>query len=139
MDSWDRPNQSSLRDAAPSSPSLSRTTIQRHPSLQGQSETQIPFVSSTEPHDTQPPSPDVASNEPALWQLGRHSYYAPNTGYNQQSTSLGGDPAIGFTEKNGHGRGGPEMNKVDEAGLRDVEEELHRGLQARQVRMQLVL
>jgi hypothetical protein len=143
MDSWGRSNLSSLRDAVSSSSSLAPTSIQRQPSLQEQSETQIPFVSSTEPHDTTPPSPDVVSNEPALWQLGRHSYYKPSNEYDQQPKSLSGQPVFGFTEGDGHGRASPghphpQVNKVDEAGLRDVEEELHRGLQARQVRMQSV-
>lgn len=84
------------------------------------------------------------SNEPALWQLGRHSYFVPRTGHDQQSTSPSERAVFGFTERDGHGRGGPgygepQVDKANEAGLRDVEEELHRGLQARQVSVQSVL
>jgi len=134
----------SLRDAVSESSFLVPATTQRQPPPQGRSETQIPFVSSTEPHDTPPPSPDVLSNQPALWQLGRHSHYISSTGYNQESTSLSGQPVSGSTEGDDYGRARRsharlQVNRADEAGLRDVEEELHRGLQARQVRMQLVL
>ena len=130
------PNPNSPRISVSESETVPPATIQRQQPLGGQSETQMPLFLSTEAHDTVPPSPD-ALNEPALWQLGRHSYYMSSTGYHQQSTSLSGQPAADFTEGEGYG-GGPrypphQVNKVDEAGLRDVEEELHRGLQARQV------
>ena len=132
-----RPNPNSPRVSVSESETVPPATIQGQPPMHGQSETQIPFVSSTEAHGTLPPSPD-ASNEPALWQLGRHSYYKSSTGYHQHSTSFSGQLVVDFTEGNGYG-GGPRYpphqvnSKVDEAGLRDVEEELHRGLQARQV------
>src|SRR5258707_7034581 len=113
MDS--EPNPNNPRVSFSESEPVPPATIQRQPSLQGRSEAQIPFVSSTEAHDTIPPSPDDVFNKPALWQLGRHSYYKSSTGYHQQSTSFGGRPIVEFTE--GDGRGGPgypphQVNKV---------------------------
>jgi len=135
MDSSDSDRYSVSESGAP--PTATRIQGQPPP-LREQSETQIPFVSNTELHDTIPDSPDLVSNEPALWQLGRHSYYLSSTGYDQQSTGLAGQPVL---EGDGQGPGHAQhqVSKLDEAGLRDVEEELHRGLQARQVRVQLIL
>lgn len=128
MNTWGRPNLSSPRYSVSEPETLPSTTNQRQPPRQQQLETQIPFVSNPELHDTALSPSSVVSNKPALWQLGRHSQYIPGTGYDQHSTSLSGQPGRGGI---GHAR--DRMEKFDEAGLRDVEEELHRGLQARQV------
>lgn len=132
------PNTNSFRVSVAESDSLPAATLQRQPL-----ETQIPLALHTEPYDDIPTSPDTISNEPALWQLGRHSYYRSSTGFDPQPTNFSEQPVVGFTKGDSHGlgpgRAPHQLNKVDEAGLRDVEEELHRGLQARQVKMSSVL
>jgi len=125
------------RHSQPSSP-----TIQRQPSLrhQDQSDTKIPFFSSTGSplHQTFPPP--VVSSEPPLWQLGRHSLYKPSTGHDQKSSTISGQPIFGYSEGDNYGRWDFErvqhqVDKFDESKLIDVEGDLQRGLKARQVRL----
>jgi len=113
------------------------TTTQRRPShRQELSETQIP-------RHTIPP-PASVPNLPAPWQLGRHSYYIPGTRHDQQLPTLSGQPGPGHLE----GDGGEmwqnvhvqhQMNASGEQPVHNVEdnveEELHRRLKARQVRL----
>jgi len=81
MDSWGRPNPNDHRLFVSETDSRPSPPIQRQPSLrQQQSEAQIPL------HVTTPPPPAVSTNEPALWQLGRHDQYKSSTGHDQQSS-----------------------------------------------------
>jgi hypothetical protein len=124
MDNWGRSNPGDRHNY------VSSTNPQQQPfHLQEQS--------NTSPHHTIPP-PAFVSNTPALWQLGRHSLYIPSTPHDQQLSTLSEKPILSYSEGDGNGQWDPErvqrqLNRFDEADLRDVEEELHRGLRARQV------
>ena len=155
MDSWGGPNPSDRRhhvSETDSLPSPTTTTIHRQPSLQQslrreQSETLIPFVSSTAtpPYPTSPrspPPPAASKNEPALWQLGRHSIYKSSIGHDQPSPTLKGQFIYSDPEGDGAGKWNfdrvqHQVDKFDESKLIDVEGDLQRGLKARQVRLLL--
>lgn len=139
MDSWGRPNPNDHRLFVSETDSRPSPPIQRQPSLrQQQSEAQIPL------HVTTPPPPAVSTNEPALWQLGRHDQYKYSTGHDQQSSTFSGKPTFGYPEGDGFGpwdfeRVQHQVDKFDDSKLVDVEGDLHRGLKARQVRFPLVM
>ena len=153
MDSWGRPSPSPspsdiYGSGTPTSPTLTTAsskspTTQKWPyHRQKQSDTNTPFISGekSSKHHAIPP-PAAVANTPAPWQLGRHSNYIPGTGYYQSPpfpTSV--QPIFGSAEGDGDENWDPErvqhhLKNIDEAGIRDVEEELHRALQARQVRL----
>ena len=140
MGSLERPNLSDHRFHVSSTENLHSTTTQERPSHRQQRETQDPFIlrSSPSPHHTFPP-PALIPNQPAPWQLGRHSQYILGARNDQKSSPLSGQHIYGNTEWDDPGRWNSErvhhqVNQMEEAGLRDVEEELHRGLKARQVK-----
>ena len=155
MDSWSSPNPSDNRRLYGSeTDSFSSPAIQRHPSLrQQQSDPQFPLVpitASPPPHHahTTPPPP-VFSNEPALWQLGRHSQYKSDIGHEQQTPTPNGKYIFGSPEGDTfgkwdfgrleHERVQHQVDRFDESKLIDVEGDLQRGLKARQVRSGWVL
>jgi len=120
---------------------LNSTTAQkRQYPHQEQPTTQYPYISGKEPpHHTAPP-PATIPNTPAPWQLGRHSHYTSSTEYDQKPLHPNLPPILGSAEGDGGGKRDTApvphlMSRIDEEGLRDVEEELHRGLKARQVRL----
>lgn len=145
MDNWPSPNPSDHRrlytsdtEGVPSPP------IQRHPSLRQQhSDPQIPWASSVTsspamrpPHTT--PPPPAFSNEPALWQLGRHSQYKSDPGHDQHSSTPNGKFVFSPPEGDPYGKWDFErvqhqVDRFDESKLIDVEGDLQRGLKARQV------
>lgn len=88
-------------------------------------------------HSVSPPA--AVPNKPAPWQLGRHSHYTYSTEYDQLSPRLSVQPIVGSVQGDSDAKWNTEdqhqMNKTDEEGIRNVEEELHRGLKARQVRL----
>lgn len=130
--------RSDLHDRVSETINFHSPTIQRQPSLrhQEQSESQIPFVSSTgsPPHHTIPVP--VVSSAPPLWQLGRHSQIKSGTDHDQKSYGYpGGDESGNWDfERVQH-----QVDKFDESKLVDVEGDLQRGLKARQVRLLLFL
>jgi hypothetical protein len=153
MDSWGkpspRPNPSGVFGSATdnlatdsSKSSAKSSADQKRPyHRQEHSETKSPVISNTTPSPQHAiPPPPLIPNTPAPWQLGRHSQYISRTGYYQHPPRSGVQPILGSAEGYGDGKWGPErvqhqLMNDDEAGLRDVEEELHRALQARQVRL----
>lgn len=141
MDGWANPNPSDHGYLPSPTEPLHSTTVQQRPSHhQEQSEAQIPVASTPLPRHTVPP-PASQPNKPAPWQLGRHSQYIPGTSYDQRSSNPSVD---GFPEVHGGGRWDPvrvqhQVSATEEGKMHDVEEELHRRLKARQVRLPSVL
>lgn len=137
MDGWGRPNSLDRRHLSGSSHSLHVALHQEQPDAQ--------YLASPSSSLSRPlvPAPAFNPNQPALWQLGRHSWYTSGDDKNQPMSDTREDrspsiPPTIFTQAADYQRdvkqvsydlGGP-----NEAQLRDVEEELHRGLKARQVR-----
>jgi len=83
------------------------------------------------------PAPAVIPHQPALWQLGRHSRYASGDDNTQSVNDTHEDrsPSSPTTDFQKDVKQVPfDLEGTNEAQLRDVEEELHRGLMARQVR-----
>jgi len=139
MDSIGRPNPVGGHKYDSSTRTLYYTTAQQQPSHhQEQFGMQTPSTSLTTPsHHHSIPLPASIPNMPAPWQLGRHSRYIPSTGYGQQFPGPSEQSVTGYMGWDGDRKWDPEhvqhqMNKMDE-------EELHRGLKARQVRFPLVL
>src|SRR5258708_8716082 len=141
MNSLGRENRRQYASETETSNSNSTTTQPQPFHSQGQSETQIPFVLNTAslPHVITPATPFVLGPEqPAPWQLGRHSQYVPDTIHGQQPSNLNGQHALGHAVED-H-RLDPEyvihqVSGYNEAEKSNVEKDLHRGLQARQVRL----
>jgi len=105
---------------------------------------QSPLVSRASSLSSPPaPAPAFFPNQPALWQLGRHSWYASGDDKSQRLSNAHEDrsPRSATTfftraadDKKDVEEAPYELGGTSEAQLRDVEEELHRGLKARQVR-----
>lgn len=157
MDSWGRPSPSPSPNGIYGSGTLTSPTLTTDSSKspttqkwpyhhQKQSDTNTPFISGQTPpqHHAIPP-PAAVTNTPAPWQLGRHSQYISSTGYYQSPPfPTGIQPIFGSAEEDGDKNWDPErvqhhLINTNEAGIRDVEEELHRALQARQVRLHSLL
>ena len=136
MDGWEKPKSSDGRYPASPTETLPPVTAQRRPSRHlKQSETQ--------PRHTIPP-PAFLPNTPAPWQLGRHSQYLTDTAHDQQSPNPSVQPIGGSPEGDAGGNWGTvriqrQVNEFEEGRVVDVEEELHRRLKARQVRLLLFL
>lgn len=89
------------------------------------------------------PAQAFIPNQPALWQLGRHSWYTSRDDKDQplgdthEDSSPSNRPTF-FTQATDYQKDvkqvSYDLGGTNEAQLRDVEEELHRGLKARQVR-----
>ena len=118
----------------PETNSFHSPTIQRQPSLRDQerSETQIPFMSSTESPLYQTFPVPAVSTRPPVWQLGRHSQIKSGTDYDQKLPGYSGGDESGKWDFE---RVQHQVDKFDESKLVDVEGDLHRGLKARQVRL----
>jgi len=90
------------------------------------------------------PSPAFLPNQPALWQLGRHSWYTAGDDKPPQFSGAHEDRTPPSAVKS-FTRPASDQTDVkqlpyesvdaNEAQLRDVEEELHRGSKARQISM----
>jgi hypothetical protein len=85
------------------------------------------------------PAPTFLPNQPALWQLGWHPIYTPGDEHTRGSTDAHEDSSNPpTTQAADHQKDvkqvSHDLGDTNEAQLRDVEEELHRGLKARQVR-----
>ena len=139
MDSWDRPNAFDLRTHV--SESRHAANLNRQEEYhQEQSDVLVSRASSLPPRA---PAPVFLPNQPALWQLGRHSWYKygedepqhPSDGY--ESSASPNVPTF-FTRADAYPYDVKQVpygiEDTTEAHLRDVEAELHRGLKARQVR-----
>lgn len=132
MDGWGKPKPSNGQYPTPPTETSHPVTAQRLPSRhQKQSETQ--------PRHTIPP-PASLPNTPAPWQLGRHSQYLTGTAHDQQSPNSSVQPIDGSPEGDAGGNWGTirvqrQVNEFEEGRVVDVEEELHRRLKARQVRL----
>jgi hypothetical protein len=146
MDSWAGSNPGDRRHHASETETLHSVTTPQLPAHgQGQLEAQIPSISSTSrpPRHTMSPPPVVQSeNEPALWQLGRHSQYLGSTEHDQKSPPSTGQSVVGYAEGDGKWDFERVQHRVDkqvEAGIQNVEADLHRALKARQVRLLSIL
>jgi hypothetical protein len=110
---------------------------------QEQSNVQSPLASRASSLSRPPaPAPAFIPNQPALWQLGRHSLYTSGDDYKyfndaHEDRSPSSPPTF-FTQASDYQKDvkqvSYDLGGRNEAQLRDVEEELHRGLKARQVR-----
>ena len=147
MDSWGRPIPTDDRRFYPSeTDDFPSPSLQRQPSLRQQQldPAQIPFVvsSPTSPQYHTTPPPPAFSNEPALWQLGRHSLYKPDAAHDKPSPTpnekfLFATPAAETFRNWDFERVQHQVDRFDESKLIDVEGDLRRGLKARQVRSPL--
>lgn len=147
MDGWGRPNPFYPGHISGSSHSLHAANHDRQGEHhQEQSNVQTPPLVSPTSSLSRPlaPAPAFIPNQPAIWQLGRHSWYAPGDDKTQsindtlhEDRSPSSAPTF-FTQAVDYPRDVKEVSYNlggdNEAQLRDVEEELHRGLKARQVR-----
>ena len=146
MEDWSRPNPLDSRfHGSGSSHSLHTATQNRRGEHhQERLDAQFPLGSPASSLSSPPaPSPAFLPNQPALWQLGRHSWYIPgddkpphfSDAYEERTPPSAAKffPRAPSDQKDGR-RVPSEFPDTNEAQLRDVEEELHRGLKARQVR-----
>lgn len=137
MDGWGRPNPLDRRHASGSSHSLH---VAHH---QEQSDVQSLVSPASSLSRPLAPAATFNPNQPALWQLGRHSWYTSRDDNNQPLNDTHEDrspssPTTIFTQAADYQKDvkqvSYDLGGTNEAQLRDVEEELHRGLKARQVR-----
>lgn len=136
MDGLGRPNPFDRSHTSESSHSLHTA----HHQADAQSIFVSPASSLSRPLE---PSPAFIPNQPALWQLGRHSWYTSGDDKNQPLSDTHEDHSPSsrptfFTQAADYQKDvkqvSYDLGGTNEAQLRDVEEELHRGLKARQVR-----
>jgi hypothetical protein len=128
MDDWSRPNPFDPRLHGSGS-SRSLRTVNHGQQGEYRQDTPYPLGSAPSVRSSPLPPPAFLPNQPALWQLGRHSWYiSGDERFPRFSDAYEGRAAEFFPRQIQD-----ELADASKPQLRDVEEELHRGLKARQV------